>query len=223
MRLIAGPFVVVSLAVTGCGGGTTTIIQQGPPSSTSFTTGAAATSNCGQITFSGTPTTIVVLRGTTCPQAVQVATAYVVSTRPTPWQCGLAHAPFDSYPLPDGGTGIIGFSCGYGQAGDLQAAPHAFIGVKPQSNGSTASAAGTGTSSPSSCPAFTGPGDNLVHSRNLQATNVPCDVAKTVVEQCRTDGTGCQVEGSTWVCSGQIPGHERCVSGAEVASIDWLD
>ena len=89
--------------------------------------------NCGEIGFSGTPTTIVVLRGASCSEAIRAATAYAASSPPDPWQCGLAHAPFDSYPLPDNPKAIVGFSCGYGEsAGDLRSAPHAFIGVAPK-------------------------------------------------------------------------------------------
>ena len=139
---IAGLAALCLLA--GCGGSsTTTIIQTvatttappittAPPATTAPTTTAAtAPAGCGQVTFSGTSTTIIVLRGTECPEAVRVAAAFNAGTPPSPWNCGLAHEPLDSYPLPDGSTGVIGFSCGYGTAGDLRAAPHAFIGVAP--------------------------------------------------------------------------------------------
>src|SRR5438034_1664066 len=107
--------------VAACGGDTTTIINQAPSTTPAQQqTGSSApgapqqgsAASCGQVDFSGTPTTIVVLRGTACNEAVRVATAYAASTPPHPWQCGLAHAPYDSYPLPDDRSAIIGFSCG---------------------------------------------------------------------------------------------------------------
>src|SRR4051812_19875523 len=103
------------VAIIGCGGSsTTTVIEQAPPviqtTTTPPTTTRAGTTttpegDCGQITFSGTPTTIIVLRGADCSEAVRVATAFGASTPPSPWSCGLAHAPLDRYPLPDGSTG----------------------------------------------------------------------------------------------------------------------
>lgn len=149
MRILLGVLAtfagVVTVALTGCGGSTTTVIEQqqpGPtqtvttstPGTTTYGTPRTTTSasaDCGEITFSGTPTTIVPLRGVDCSEAVRVATAFAASTAPLPWQCGLAHEPLDSYPLPDGSSGVIGFSCGYGSGGDMRAAPHSFLGVAP--------------------------------------------------------------------------------------------
>jgi hypothetical protein len=130
-RILVAFAAVVSLLV-GCGGGdTTTIIQQAPPTTSVPPTGQAqAAAVCGEITFANSPTTIVVLRGAECSEAINVASLYAASTGSSRWQCALAHEPFDKYTLPDGTQGIIGFSCGYGQAsGNLRAAPHAFIGV----------------------------------------------------------------------------------------------
>jgi hypothetical protein len=140
--VVAFGFVV--LVAAGCGSDTTTVIQQAPvtvtqtqtaPSTTSTessTTAEPEGTECGIVMFSGTATTIVALRGVECPEAVRVAGAYDSSSPPTPWQCGLAHEPFDSFPLADGSKGVIGFSCGFGGSGDLRAAPHAFLGVLPE-------------------------------------------------------------------------------------------
>lgn len=73
------------------------------------------------------------------------------------------------------------------------------------------------------CPTFTGPGDNLVHSRNFRVANVSCSTGKRVVERCDTNGTACRIAHSTWSCHGRIPGETRCTSGPKVAEIYWLD
>lgn len=117
---------------------------------TESTTSTAQETDCGTVTFSGTETTIVALRGVECSEAVEVTAAYDTSspTPPEPWDCGLAHEPFDSYPLPDGSTGVIGFSCGSGgSGGDLKAWPHAFIGVLPEVEPPAAAAKGPVTPS----------------------------------------------------------------------------
>jgi hypothetical protein len=74
------------------------------------------------------------------------------------------------------------------------------------------------------CATFTGPGDNLVHSRNFHVSRVSCSTGKRVVERCRTDGTACVVAGHRWRCRGHIPGSERCASsGGRAVRITWLD
>jgi hypothetical protein len=79
----------------------------------------------GAITFSRTPTVVVVLRGVSCAEAKRVARAYGRFRSTAPWFCGLAHAPFDRI---DGR--VVGFSCGRGGSrGDLRKWPHAFVGT----------------------------------------------------------------------------------------------
>jgi len=74
------------------------------------------------------------------------------------------------------------------------------------------------------CATFTGPGDNLVHSRNFRVARVSCATGKRVVEQCRSDGAPCHIAGVTWRCHANgIPGEDRCTSGPRVAEIFWLD
>ena len=90
---------------------------------------------------------------------------------------------------------------------------------------SAASGHGPSAHGPSThrCPTFTGPGDNLVHSRNFKVANVSCATGKRVVERCDTNGTTCRIAHSTWRCHGRIPGETRCTSGPKVAQIYWLD
>jgi len=73
------------------------------------------------------------------------------------------------------------------------------------------------------CPVFTGPGDNVVHSKNFRVAHISCGTGKKVLEGCRTDGTKCVIAHSTWHCHGVIPGRERCTSGHKVATVFWLD
>lgn len=89
-------------------------------------TAPAARKSCpGTVSFSGTRTKIVVLRGVTCARARRVVRAYDAGEAPPPWRCGLAHAPFDKV-----NGRIVGFSCGSGRSsGDLRRFPHAFLGT----------------------------------------------------------------------------------------------
>lgn len=74
------------------------------------------------------------------------------------------------------------------------------------------------------CPTFTGPYDNLVHSRDFRVANVSCATGKRVVEHCGPNATACRVAQTTWRCHGKgIPGELRCTSGRKVAEIYWLD
>jgi hypothetical protein len=85
--------------------------------------GPARTTCPGKVTFSRTPTVVVVLRGVSCAQAKRVVRAYDRGTPPRPWACALAHAPFDRI-----GGRIVGFSCARGGTrGDLRRWPHAFV------------------------------------------------------------------------------------------------
>jgi hypothetical protein len=87
--------------------------------------GPARTTCPGKVTFSRTPTVVVVLRGVSCAQAKRVVRAYDRGTPPRPWACALAHAPFDRI-----GGRIVGFSCARGGTrGDLRRWPHAFVGT----------------------------------------------------------------------------------------------
>ncbi len=86
---------------------------------------AAERKTCkGSISFSGTKTRIVVLRGVSCRKAKRVARAYDKGSPPGSWRCALARAPFDRI---DGR--IVGFSCGRGGSGELRKRPHAFAGT----------------------------------------------------------------------------------------------
>jgi hypothetical protein len=79
----------------------------------------------GTVTFSGTPTKIVILRDVSCRTARRVVRAYDRGAPPRPWACALAHAPFDRI---DGR--IVGFSCGRGgRRGNIRRWPHAFVGT----------------------------------------------------------------------------------------------
>ena len=74
------------------------------------------------------------------------------------------------------------------------------------------------------CPTFTGPGDNLVHSRGFRVADVSCAVGKQVVEKCSPRGSRCQVHHVIWRCHGaSIPGEDRCTAGSRVAEIFWED
>lgn len=89
---------------------------------------AAKPRDCGAITFSGTDTHIVVLRGASCAVAKEIAVHFsVTSAGPqgaSGWRCAFAHAPFTKI---KGRT--VGFSCGKGGSGDLRKRPHAFVGT----------------------------------------------------------------------------------------------
>ena len=86
------------------------------------------------------------------------------------------------------------------------------------------SAASARTAPTHSCPTFTGPGDNLIHSRDFRVADVSCAVGKQVVEKCFGDGKRCLVAHATWRCHGRgIPGELRCASGRKVAEIFWED
>jgi hypothetical protein len=73
------------------------------------------------------------------------------------------------------------------------------------------------------CPTFTGPGDNLVHSKNFRVARISCSTGKRVVEGCDQRGTPCRIGEATWHCRGRIPGEVRCTSGRRVAEIYWDD
>ena len=84
---------------------------------------ASAGRSCGSISFSGTRTTIYVLRGVSCREAKRVARAYARFDSYRGWKCALAHGdnPFRGRE--------VGFSCGKGQgSGDLRKFPRAFLG-----------------------------------------------------------------------------------------------
>jgi hypothetical protein len=89
------------------------------------TAGAAKTTCADTVPFSGTKIVIVVLRGTSCSTARRVVKAYDKGIPPSPWHCGLAHAPFDKVH-----GRVVGFSCGYGSGpGNLRLRSHAFLGT----------------------------------------------------------------------------------------------
>jgi hypothetical protein len=74
------------------------------------------------------------------------------------------------------------------------------------------------------CPTFTGPYDNLIHSRDFRVAGISCAVGKQVVEKCSSLGTRCQVRHVIWRCHGaRIPGEDRCTAGSKVAEIFWED
>ncbi|WP_354699345.1 hypothetical protein DSM112329_05059 [Paraconexibacter sp. AEG42_29] len=53
---------------------------------------------------------VVVIRGVSCTTAKRTAAQFIRSRAPSPWLCGLAHAPFRKI------AGVkIGASCGYGK------------------------------------------------------------------------------------------------------------
>jgi hypothetical protein len=94
-------------------------------SATAADAGSARKTCPGAISFSGTSTVVVVLRGVSCAEAKRVARAYGRFRSTAPWFCALAHAPFDRI---DGRA--VGFSCGRGGSrGDLRKWPHAFVGT----------------------------------------------------------------------------------------------
>jgi hypothetical protein len=79
----------------------------------------------GTVTFSRTPTKIVILRAVSCRTARRVVRAYDRGVPPGPWRCALAHAPFDRI-----NGRIVGFSCARGgRRGNLRRWPHAFVGT----------------------------------------------------------------------------------------------
>src|SRR5579859_6270604 len=70
------------------------------------------------------------------------------------------------------------------------------------------------------CPTFTGPYDNLVHSRDFRVAGVSCAVGKQVVEKCPANGRGCEIHHLSWSChSARVPGEERCTAGSKLAEI----
>lgn len=88
---------------------------------------SAATKTCpGTVSFSGTRTVIVILRGTSCATARNVVRTYDKKfAPPRPWSCGLAHAPFTKVH-----GRVVGFSCGYGNgSSNLRTRSHAFLGT----------------------------------------------------------------------------------------------
>jgi hypothetical protein len=89
-------------------------------------TPAEARRTCpGTVKFSGTTNKIVILRGVSCRKARRVVRAYDRGVPPRPWQCFLAHAPFDRI-----NGRIVGFSCAWGgRRGDVRRWPHAFVGT----------------------------------------------------------------------------------------------
>ena len=214
--------VLVALALAvGCGDSTTTtVIQQPPTTQTTNPGGTAAETggDCGEIAFSGTPTTIVVLRGVECSEAVRIATAYGASTAPSPWNCSLAHEPFDSYPLPDGSNGIVGFSCGHGgAAGDLRASPNAFIGVAPERPAPAPPAA--------AAPIDCGPTGSFT---TLSVRNMTCEEAGsknfsvTPPGEFNIEGFTCRAIEPTVVSpDGSRLGTYRCTQGNKAMRFVW--
>jgi hypothetical protein len=85
------------------------------------------------------------------------------------------------------------------------------------------------TSAVQSCPTFTGPNDNLVHSQDFQVSGVSCDEGESVVVNCNyANGAGCDQESRIWSCArlsdyGALGYHERCTSAGAVVTITWLD
>jgi hypothetical protein len=79
---------------------------------------------CGTISFSGTPTKILVIRRTRCSTARRIAHRYDKLRPLGGWRCALGH---------DGSTyrgHRVGFACGLGaRRGSLERFPHAFIGA----------------------------------------------------------------------------------------------
>jgi hypothetical protein len=74
------------------------------------------------------------------------------------------------------------------------------------------------------CPTFTGPYDNLIHSRDFRVAGVSCAVGKQVVEKCSETGSACHRGGETWRCHGaRVPGEDRCTAGSKVAEVFWED
>jgi hypothetical protein len=82
---------------------------------------AAKPRNCGAISFSGTKTHIVVLRGVSCPVAKEIAAHFAVTAGgpqgASGWNCFLAHAPFRRVKGRD-----VGFTCKWGRK-------HVFVGT----------------------------------------------------------------------------------------------
>jgi hypothetical protein len=79
---------------------------------------------CGTISFSGTPTKILVIRRTRCRTARRIAHRYDELRPLGGWRCALGH---------NGSTyrgHRVGFACGLGaRRGSLERFPHAFIGA----------------------------------------------------------------------------------------------
>jgi hypothetical protein len=82
---------------------------------------AAQPRTCGAISFSGTNTHIVVLRGVRCAVAKEIAKRFSITAGgpqgSTGWSCFLAHAPFRQIKGRD-----VGFTCKRGRA-------HVFVGT----------------------------------------------------------------------------------------------
>jgi hypothetical protein len=84
---------------------------------------------------------------------------------------------------------------------------------------------------PKTCAPPRGPGDTLVHSRDLRVVNITCSVGRAIALACTRFTYGhsgiCSAAGYSWRCtSSKPPGSEseqRCVAGRRAMSILWLD
>jgi hypothetical protein len=115
---MARPFALVSIAAA------LALALAAPALGDGAAVQAARLKNCGAIDFSGTRTTILVIRHTRCKTARRVARAYDRGSPPRRWRCALSHGDARYRGQR------YGFSCGRGGGkGDLKAWRHAFIGA----------------------------------------------------------------------------------------------
>jgi hypothetical protein len=190
----------------GCGGGTTTIINK-----SSAPKGPAT---CG-VQWAGTSAEVRAPEGVSCNEIDQVVSdmqnGAVVGQRERVGNWNCAVQPAADFPL----------------LGDCYGAQGSFVvrgsGSLPSSTGPASSPAPTAQR----CPVFTGPGDNLVHSRDFSVQGPSCDLGHQILLTCKT-GSSCQVGGSEWTCAnvGNYPplGYmERCRAGDQTVAITWLD
>jgi hypothetical protein len=81
------------------------------------------------------------------------------------------------------------------------------------------------------CAPPRGPGDNLVHSKNLHVKNITCKVGRTVALACTRFTYGhagtCAAAGRRWHCTSTKPAgsesFQQCKVGRREMSILWLD
>jgi hypothetical protein len=89
----------------------------------------------------------------------------------------------------------------------------------------------TSMASTAGCAPPRGPGDPLVHSANVRATNIDCHHARLVMLDCARFSYGhqgtCRAVSYRWYCRshslGGLSSTERCVAGRKAVSWIWLD